>query len=119
MSLINLLKMKKTLLLLFGFVMLSSCQTTESVKTVSITIENNKTGAPVTLGIPFPKGELYSVDNIRLLTAEGVEIPSQTTEVSSWGPTDESIKWAWVFFFSEVGSNYVLDIVLVLIKLIF
>lgn len=109
MFLINLLKMKKILLLLFGFVMLSACQTSESVKTVSITIENNKTGAPVTLGIPFPKGELYSVDNIRLLTAEGVEIPSQTTEVSSWGPTDDSIKWVWVFFFSEVGSNYVLE----------
>jgi len=109
MSLINLLKMKKTLLLLFGFVMLSSCQTTESVKTVSITIENNKTGAPVTLGIPFPKGELYSVDNIRVLTAEGVEIPSQTTEVSNWGPTDDSVKWVWVFFFSEAGSDYVLE----------
>jgi len=75
MSIINLLEMKKTLLLLFGFVMLSACQTTESVKTVSITIENNKTGAPVTLGIPFPKGELYSVDNIRVLMQRELKYP--------------------------------------------
>lgn len=101
--------MKKTIILIFGFITLFACQRKESVKTLKISIENNKTGAPVTLGIPFPKGELNSVDNIRLLTANGVEIPSQTTEVSNWGPTDDSVKWVWVFFFSESNSDYVLE----------
>ncbi|MFT4790879.1 MAG: hypothetical protein ACI9KR_000488, partial [Arcticibacterium sp.] len=101
--------MKKIIILVLACNLLYACQTKELGKTVHITIENNKTGAPVTLGIPFPKGALYSVDNIRVLTAEGVEIPSQTTEVSNWGPTDDSVKWVWVFFFSEAGSNYVLE----------
>lgn len=30
------------------------------------------------MGIPFPKGELHSVDNVRLLTSKGKEIPCQT-----------------------------------------
>ena len=76
---------------------------------LSITVENNKKGAPITLGIPFPKGELNSVDHIRLLTSDGTEIPCQTTEVSTWGPIDDSIKWVWVFFFSEETTDYVLE----------
>lgn len=91
-----------------GF-LLKSCATKEAGKRVDITIENNKLGAPVTLGIPFPKGELYSVDHLRLLTSDGIEIPCQTTEVANWGPLDDSVKWVWVFFFSEEGSEYVLE----------
>lgn len=33
----------------------------QPAKQLKITVENNITGAPVTLGIPFPKGELASV----------------------------------------------------------
>lgn len=78
-------------------------------KNIPITIENNIEGAPITLGIPFPKGELYFVDNIRLLNAKGKEISCQTTEVATWSPIDESIKWVWVFFFSDKDANYTLE----------
>lgn len=97
-----------TLILLACFI-LKSCTPAKPGKQVAITIENNKLGAPVTLGIPFPKGELQSVDHVRLLTSDGKEIPCQTTEVTNWGPLDNSIKWAWVFFFAEEGSDYILE----------
>ena len=96
-------------LILLTCFLLKSCGTPEKGKQVNITIENNKEGAPITLGIPFPKGTLHSVDHLRLLTSRGTEIPCQTTEVSNWGPTDESVKWVWVFFFSEKDSEYILE----------
>lgn len=101
--------MRLIITLLIAVFLLKSCATKEIGKQVEITIENNKLGAPVTLGIPFPKGELYSADHIRLLTSDGIEIPCQTTEVANWSPLDDSIKWVWVFFFSEEGTDYVLE----------
>ena len=59
---------------------------------IPITIENNIPDAPITIGIPFPMGELFSVDNIRLLNAQGKEITCQTTEVSTWQPIDQLVK---------------------------
>ncbi len=38
---------------------------------------------PVTVGVPFPRGELYSSDNVRVMK-DGVEVPSQVTETASW-----------------------------------
>ncbi|MFT4832759.1 MAG: hypothetical protein ACI815_002419 [Psychroserpens sp.] len=101
--------MRLLITILLTCFLLKSCGTPESTKKVEIKVENNRIGAPVTLGIPFPKGELYSVDHLRLLTSEGVEIPCQTTEVANWGPLDDSVKWVWVFFFSEEGTEYVLE----------
>ena len=101
--------MRGIISILITCLLLYSCGTKESGNQVKITIENNKIGAPVTLGIPFPKGELHSVDRIRLLTSDGVEVPCQTTEVSKWSPLDESVKWVWVFFFSEGGPEYILE----------
>ncbi|MGJ8759101.1 MAG: hypothetical protein ACSHXA_01065 [Polaribacter sp.] len=78
-------------------------------KQIPIKIENNKTGAPITLGIPFPKGELFSIDHVRLLNSKGEEIVCQTTEVTTWEPADDSIKWIWVFFFSDEHTDYTLE----------
>lgn len=101
--------MRLVLTILLACFLLKSCAKPDTGKQVTISIENNKKGAPVTLGIPFPKGALQSVDHLRLLTSEGIEIPCQITEVSNWGPIDESVKWVWVFFFSEEGSDYILE----------
>lgn len=78
-------------------------------KQVPITVENNIEGAPITMGIPFPIGELFSVDNIRLLSEGGKEIPVQVTEVATWQPADDSVKWIWIFFFSEKTGDYTLE----------
>jgi len=78
-------------------------------KQLPIKVENNIAGAPITIGIPFPIGELHSIDNIRLLDKKGNEILCQATEVTTWEPADKSIKWIWVFFFTEKTSDYVLE----------
>tara|TARA_B110000902_G_scaffold210855_1_gene241384 strand:+ start:11803 stop:14403 length:2601 start_codon:yes stop_codon:yes gene_type:complete len=97
----------KTLLALLLFQVIA--MHANNTKQIPIIIENNKVGAPITIGIPFPKNELFSVDNVRLLNSLGNEIPCQTTEITTWEPADTSIKWIWVFFFSEKSSNYILE----------
>ena len=76
---------------------------------IPIKIEQHLDGAPITLGIPFKKGELLSPDHARVLNSEGNEIPSQITQVTTWEPVDYSTKWIWVFFFAEEGDNYTLE----------
>ncbi|MCK4298028.1 MAG: hypothetical protein KAX80_00770, partial [Planctomycetes bacterium] len=49
---------------------------------------------PVAGGIPFPKGALKSVDNLRLLAADGKETPAQVTRLAVW--PDGSVKWALI-----------------------
>ncbi|MBT4635873.1 MAG: hypothetical protein HOK52_07565 [Candidatus Marinimicrobia bacterium] len=84
------------------------CEQTQIHK-ISINIEKNDEDKPVFFGIPIPKGSLYSVDKVRVLNAHNEEIPSQITEVSSWEPLNQSIKWIWVFFFSDENNNYTVE----------
>ena len=76
---------------------------------IPIKVENNIEGAPITMGIPFPQGVLMSPDHVRLLDKQGNEIPCQTTLVSSWEPLDFSVKWMWVFFFSDEVGEFTLE----------
>jgi hypothetical protein len=80
-----------------------------STESVTVTVENAEPGAPVKFGIPFPKGELYSQDRVRVLNARGEEIASQLTTVNTWEPADESIKWLWVFFFADESEQYQIE----------
>ena len=80
-----------------------------SSEKLPLVIEKNIPGAPQLLGIPFAKDKLVASDKIRVLNEVGVEIPSQITIVSTWAPASESIKWIWVFFFSESTNNYTLE----------
>ncbi|MCM4160089.1 hypothetical protein FHG64_09675 [Antarcticibacterium flavum] len=99
----------KNLIIMIVALLCATTNFAKNIKQLPITVENNVKGAPITMGIPFPLGELYSVDNIRLLNNQGKEIPIQTTEVTTWLPADESVKWIWVFFFSEESANYTLE----------
>lgn len=85
---------------------LVGCGTSGSEKRIPITVKNNIAGSPQVFGIPIPQGELFSPDHVRVLNSKGQEIPSQITEVTTWEPVDYSIKWLWVFFFTEEGDNY-------------
>ena len=49
---------------------------------------------PVAGGVPFPRGALRGVENVRLLGAGGREIPCQVTRLAVW--PDGSVKWAMV-----------------------
>ncbi len=73
---------------------------------VPITVEGERPGTPVTFGIPFPKGELGSTGNVRVVNDAGEEIPSQITPVTTWWPADRSIKWIWVDFLTDGSGRY-------------
>lgn len=57
--------------------------------------------APVTSGLPFPKGELGSDVNLRLLDAGGRERPVQTRTLSKWA--DGTAKWVLLDF--QAGAS--------------
>ena len=81
----------------------------DGAEQVPLTVEHVQPGAPITMGIPFPQGELQSPAHVRVLNADGEEIPSQITPVTSWAPADSSLKWIWVFFFAGEGDTYHLE----------
>src|SRR4051794_3601826 len=58
---------------------------------------------PVSGGIPFPKGALKSVEEIRLLGAANQEIPCQVTQLAVW--PDGSVKWAFIDAILEPGAG--------------
>ncbi len=97
---------KLTLVFLGLLVMVVGCGNSGTSTKIPITVEGNVPGSPQVFGVPIPKGELFSPDNVRVLGSDGKEIPSQITKVSTWAPADNSIKWIWVFFFTEEESNY-------------
>lgn len=76
---------------------------------IPLTVDHAAPGAPITMGIPFPKGALQSAEHVRVMTADGDEIPSQVTPVTTWAPADSSVKWVWVFFFADHGDAYQLE----------
>ena len=76
---------------------------------VPITVEGERPGTPVTFGIPFPRGELASTGNVRVLNGAGEEIASQITPVTPWWPADESIKWIWIDFFTDESGRYMVE----------
>ena len=89
--------------------LLTAALPAQAADRLTLTVEQPVPGAPLTVGLPFPKGALASPDHVRLLTEGGQEIPSQVTEVTSWAPADSSVKWIWVFFFAEDTDRYVLE----------
>lgn len=97
-----------TLLLLLLPAVLGSAQL-PAQRSLPITIARHQPGAPITLGVPFPKGALASPDHVRIVDADGREVPSQITEVTTWEPADPSVKWVWAFFFAGDGDRYALE----------
>ncbi|MDP4819956.1 MAG: hypothetical protein NWR67_03060 [Saprospiraceae bacterium] len=95
---------------IFILVLLVSCGNASNTSSrIPLTVKNFQPGAPVTMGVPFPKGALQSPDQVRLLNRSGKELPAQVTEVATWDPIDPSIKWIWVFFFAEDEPEYYLE----------
>ena len=55
---------------------------------------------PVTCGIPFPQGQLKDIEELRLESESGEEIPLQVARTASW--PDKSVKWALLDFQIDV-----------------
>lgn len=47
---------------------------------------------PVSFGVPFPRGVLWSIDNLRLVDKYDIEIPSQAEVLSYWSK-EGAIQW--------------------------
>src|SRR5690349_3629919 len=58
---------------------------------------------PVTVGIPFPAGEVARPEVLFLQDADGRACPLQIAELARW--PDGSLKWALVDFFANVGAH--------------
>ena len=90
-------------------VALAAAAATASAGSIPLTVDRPSVDAPVTFGVPFPKGALRSVDQVRVLSAKGVEIPSQITEVATWAPVSPSVQWIWVDLITDGSSKYRLE----------
>ena len=82
---------------------------THSVKgsgKVGITVRSAYASAllPVTMGVPFPKGELTDPSRVRLLDAQGREVPLQTSTLAAWDPAG-SISWLRLEFQTPVAAD--------------
>ena len=51
-------------------------------------------GAPITAGIPFPKGAVMDVADWALFASDGLELPTQTRALDRW--SDGSLRWVLV-----------------------
>ncbi|MFP4055691.1 MAG: hypothetical protein ACLF0G_02345 [Candidatus Brocadiia bacterium] len=74
--------------------------------TVPLTVRNCHPFAveswPVTTGIPFPQGELASLDHVRLLGDDG-EHPAQVRLAARW--PDGSVKWILLDFLARAPAS--------------
>ncbi|MFQ6133829.1 MAG: hypothetical protein ACE5R4_17440, partial [Armatimonadota bacterium] len=57
---------------------------------------------PLTFGVPLPRGTLGRVGNVRLLNAQGTEVPLQATVTARWD--DGTIKWLLLDFAAELPA---------------
>lgn len=101
--------MKKNYLLPFVVTFFFFYAKVNASEKIPLVIEKNIAGAPQLLGVPFPKDKLKTSDQVKVLNSLGQEIPSQITIVNTWEPVSESVKWIWVFFFSDNQSKYTLE----------
>jgi hypothetical protein len=57
---------------------------------------------PVSCGVPFPKGALWSEKNVRVVRSDGTPVAAQFSARSRWGHSDAtSIRWLGVDFQAE------------------
>lgn len=66
---------------------------------------------PILAGVPFPQGALLSEKNVRLLDAQGREVPCQTIARSAWNRRG-SVRWLGLDFQAALdpkGSRYLLE----------
>lgn len=90
-------------------IVLLSFGATAGAASIPLRVDRVTRDAPVTFGVPFPKGALRSPDQVRVLNEQGREVPSQVTEVNSWAPADESIQWLWVDIVTDGSTRYALE----------
>lgn len=64
---------------------------------------------PITFGVPFPAGTLWSAENVRVVDDTGAEVPSQREAVALWGP-EGAIKWLRFDLAVSAGRSYFVEL---------
>lgn len=67
---------------------------------------------PVTVGVPFARGDLASADNVRLLGPDGKETPIEVGIPATWDRARSSIRWLHVrclVALEDAGKDYTLE----------
>ncbi|MEJ6547173.1 MAG: hypothetical protein QNL28_00155 [Flavobacteriaceae bacterium] len=88
--------------------MFFSCSKPSQYKSLQVSVTENIPGAPITLGIPFHKYELYDISKVRLFDSRGKEFVCQVTEVANWKPDQKSVKWITSCYIT--GNHRALDV---------
>jgi len=81
-------------------------------RTITLTANADDLGAsePVTLGIPFPPGVLADAARVRILDADGNEVPAFVKPMLRWHWLDGSIRSVKVQFVADPKRRYRFDI---------
>ena len=76
-------------------------------KSFAITVQGARFAAgkdwPVRSGVPIPRGELASANNVQVLNAAGKAVPAQSQAMATW--PDGSIKWLLVDFQHDLSNS--------------
>ena len=64
---------------------------------------------PVTFGVPFPRGAVRSVKNMRIVTTDGAEVPAQFEKTATWHSPDGDVKWVLVDMAAQRGKDYFVE----------
>lgn len=59
-------------------------------------LESYSGDQPITLGIPFPQGELASLAPLRVVDEQGRELPAQFDVTATWSDTGDWVRWLLV-----------------------
>ena len=72
-------------------------------------VANRDVPWPVTTGVPFPRGELQSVENCRLIDDTGNPQALQAKVAATWDAARSSIRWLTIDFVALPGRKYALE----------
>ncbi len=106
----------KMLILLVASVILTTSgeiQNVNAQNSVTLTVDAGSADVNnymVSTGVPFPRGAVTSLNNLRLENLGGVEIPAQFEGLVQW--PDSSYKSILVHFASDISTNLTTDYVL-------
>ena len=68
---------------------------------------------PVSVGVPFPRSTLDSVERVRLVDEAGREVPSQVARTSTWNADNRDVRWLLLDFLADAkqkaGGSYRLE----------
>ena len=67
---------------------------------------------PVTVGVPFARGVLTTLDNVRLLSPGGEEVPVEVGAPATWDRARSSVRWLHLkcpVAIGDAGKDYTLE----------